>query len=99
RRTIPDVRFRELERTRGERRARLDRTGEPGRARTASDSPRGVRSRAEAPCSLQPLQHLRARRQYVPILRSAFRALRAEPRSRGAAIPGRACFLGERRLL
>ena len=58
-----------------------------------------VRSAAEEGGKVYPPQRLRARQQYLPILRQGFRAERSQSRSRPPARQRRPNDLGKRRLL
>ena len=97
RRAVPDLRLRELGRPR--RRGGLDRAGRPRDPRAARDPAADLRPGPAALRALQPVQHLRARPEPLPVLRPAVPARRAEPRPRRPALAGRHLGLGERRLL
>ena len=60
--------------------------------------PPDLRPAAPAEGQVQPPEHLRPRRQPLPVLRQAVPHQRAEPRPRHAPQPGRAGDLGEHRL-
>ena len=59
---------------------------------------RALRSRAATTRALQPHEYLRARSQYMSVLRPSQDARRAEPGSRDPALAGGANDMGERRV-
>jgi soluble lytic murein transglycosylase len=99
RRAVPAFRLRELERAVGGRPPRRGGHGGAPHPRAARHRAPGLRAPAQGAGALLPVQHLRTRREHLPVLREPLRARRSEPRPRRSALPRRVHHLGERRLL